>query len=94
MKIFASLFSLIIVISFFSMVYAEEAEGYFYITAKSGLRLREQPSTEGKIITTIPFGEKVFLSEEGESATFEGVTDKWLRVDWSGTADSPREREW
>jgi hypothetical protein len=65
---------------------AEEAEGYHYNVAKAGLRLRDEPSAQGKVLTIIPFGEKIYFAETGPEDEFEGIRGNWIRIEWSGTS--------
>lgn len=54
-------------------------------TAKSGLRLRDKPTTTGsKVIGLIPYGERVDLLEEvGENIPIQGANGKWAKVQWA-----------
>jgi hypothetical protein len=67
-------------------LWAEEAEGYHYNVAKAGLRLRDAPSSEGKVLTVIPFGEKIYFAETGPEDEFEGINGNWIRIEWNGTS--------
>ncbi|HYH16795.1 MAG TPA: hypothetical protein VD794_16300, partial [Flavisolibacter sp.] len=40
-------------------LHAWAQDGPFYIAARNGLSLREQPNAASKLITKIPYGEKV-----------------------------------
>lgn len=58
------------------------------VIANGGLRLREKPDTSSKILTTIPFGEKVkYLSASSFGTDSIGYTDeepgqKWVHGNW------------
>lgn len=53
-------------------------------TAKSGLRLRDKPTTkDSKVIGLIPYGERVDLLEEtGNEMKIDGANGKWSKVKW------------
>ncbi len=54
-----------------------------WISANSGLKMRESPDLNAKLIVVIPYQEKVTLLEEkGEAVTISGATGKWSRVQW------------
>ncbi len=60
------------------------AKGIAYITAESGLRMRETPGLDGEVIIKIPYEAKVeTLSETGETFTVEGIEGKWTKVKWN-----------
>ena len=52
-----------------------------YIAAKSGLNLRANPGKSSKIISAIPFGEKVTIDKsDGEEIFLDGRYGKWVNV--------------
>ncbi len=52
-----------------------------YVNAQSGLRLRENPDIESKIILIIPFsGQVVVIEEKKEIVNFENINGKWTKV--------------
>jgi hypothetical protein len=54
-----------------------------WVNAKEGLIMREYPELGSKRITTIPYGEEVFLLEEiGDEITISNATGKWCIVQW------------
>lgn len=53
-----------------------------YILAQNGLLLRDHPSIESKIITKIPFNEKVFATKKLNSDNIDGINDNWLEVEY------------
>ncbi|WP_165784688.1 NERD domain-containing protein [Solitalea longa] len=56
------------------------------INSKKGLHLRDQPSSRGKILLTIPFNEKVeIIDKSGNGETIYGQTAYWYKVDYNGT---------
>lgn len=51
-----------------------------------GLNLRDQPSSSGAVLLTIPYNEIVgIINENGHSDTFAGRTANWYKVDYKGT---------
>ncbi len=55
-----------------------------WIMEKQGVRMREVPDTNGKLIALIPYASKVeLISEKGESLTIAGATGKWSEVKWN-----------
>lgn len=62
-----------------------DLEGKAIVTAKSGLRLRAKPGTDGEYITTIPVDEIVtVVSVGGKEETINGSTAYWYEVSWNG----------
>jgi len=58
---------------------------YGIVIAKSGLRLRDEPSVNSKIITTIKSGEHVLIIRENvKSETISGHTGSWIYVEYLG----------
>ncbi len=69
------------VILLFSIINVYAIEKIKYTNAPSGLRLRESPNTESKVILTIPYNEKVaILDEDDKSVTFENISGKWTKI--------------
>ena len=54
-----------------------------YVTAKSGLKLREQADRNGKVVVLIPCGSEVkFIEEKGEPVSISGSSGKWTKIQW------------
>lgn len=54
--------------------------------SKKGLNLRDQPSSNGIILITIPYNETVgIIDKNGDSETISGQTANWYKVDYKGT---------
>jgi hypothetical protein len=54
-----------------------------WINAQTGLRMRESPDLNAKVIVTIPYGNEVKLSEEqGEEIEISGTAGKWSKIKW------------
>lgn len=57
-----------------------------WISASSGLRMRDQPDLSGKKLDVIPYGKRVdFISEKDEELFLAGTNGKWTKVKWEGT---------
>ena len=55
-----------------------------YVVAKSGIRLREAPSTESRPEAVIPYLSRIMTSDKtGSPSTVDGITDYWYRTEWS-----------
>jgi hypothetical protein len=65
-------------------VYAQPTQGPFYVAAKSGLFLRDQPSAKGKLIKKLMYGDKLTFEGYGlysDTATMvEGFACDWIKV--------------
>jgi len=65
-------------------VYAQPSQGPFYVAAKSGLFLRDQPSAKGKLIKKLSYGDKLTFEGFGlysDTATMvEGFACDWIKV--------------
>lgn len=62
----------------------EEAIGTMYITADSGLRMRDGAGVDSKVIHTIPFNEEVeILDEKPNIEKIGGVAGKWVKIRWN-----------
>lgn len=62
-------------------------EGPFYIAARNGLSLREQPNASSKLITKIPYGEKVtikYISNDVYKYNDEGLNGMWVSLNYNG----------
>ena len=55
------------------------------VDTKDGLRMRETPDTNGKVLALIPDKSEVkFVSEKSENVTVGNVTGKWTEIEWNG----------
>jgi hypothetical protein len=82
MKSFVFLFSFLLLGTIF--INAQEAINESrWVTAESGLRMRESADLKAKTIATIPYGDEVILLEEkGDEITISGATGKWSKIQW------------
>jgi len=56
------------------------------IISTKGLNLRDQPSSRGTVLLTIPYNEIVgIIDKNGDSETISGQTANWHKVDYNGT---------
>ena len=77
---------IILLILCFDNLKSEEKTFTHQVNAKAGLRLRDTPSTNGKQIALIPYGEYVTMIDElQESVKIGDVIGKWIRLNWNGT---------
>lgn len=61
----------------------EEIIDMSYVIAKSGLRMRSEPSIKGDVVTKIPFNSKVGVIEEtGDEFEADGELGRWTKVTW------------
>ncbi len=52
-----------------------------YVSAKSGISLREKPSTNGTVITKLTYGEKITITEQDSTQVIiEGFSGNWLKI--------------
>ncbi|EKO70233.1 SH3 domain-containing protein [Leptospira interrogans] len=59
----------------------ESLKGYFSVDADGGLRLRENPTIQSKVILTIPEGRIINVIEEiGETETNDNKEGKWVKA--------------
>lgn len=75
------------IVFFCSVLIAQEpvSHQFKWISAKSGLRMRDGSSLGAKKLSTIPFGERVdFIRELEEVEHLAGTWGKWTEVDWRG----------
>lgn len=64
----------------------DSLKGYFSVNADGGLRLRENPNVQSKVILTIPESKIVNILEEvGEIETNNDKKGKWVRVEYGRT---------
>ncbi len=67
---------------------AEEPEvdmkGKAIVTAKSGLKMRSQPGTDGEAIVLIPGKSVVSIIEKGKEETISDKKSNWYKVTWEG----------
>lgn len=62
-------------------MYAQNA----WVTASSGLRLRETASLSAKVMVVIPFGQKVQVLERTKTSTeVEGIEGVLVKLSWNG----------
>lgn len=60
--------------------------GSRWISASSGLRMRDQPNLSGEKLDVIPYGERVnWLAEKDETVYLAGTFGKWTKVKWEET---------
>ncbi|MCB1201573.1 MAG: SH3 domain-containing protein [Leptospiraceae bacterium] len=52
-----------------------------YVTAKSGLVIREQPDTKARKIRVASYNTSVLVMQEGKEETIAGKTGKWMKID-------------
>jgi len=79
------LFSVIFCIHF-DMSSQEFQNDSRWISAASGLRMRDQPNLSGKKLDVIPYGERVnWLAEKDEVVYLAGTSGKWTKVKWGNT---------
>lgn len=64
-------------------------DGVFYIAARNGLSLREQPNPSSKLITKIPYGQQVtvkYITDNVYKYNAEGLDGMWMSVTYNGQA--------
>lgn len=55
----------------------------FYVTVKSGLRLRKEPNLKSEIVVTIPYGSEVQIKDTyGKPDSVNGLDGAWLPTDY------------
>lgn len=62
-------------------------DGVFYIAARNGLSLREQPNASSKSITKIPYGQQVtikYITDNVYKYNAEGLDGMWVSVTYNG----------
>lgn len=78
---------LILLLSFFLFSeWAVAQQQSFWVAAKSGLSIREKPSTTAKVLDKIPYGTKITLintEEETVSVITEGMQGYWEKVSYN-----------
>lgn len=63
----------------------EESKEFRWVSAKAGLKVRNEPGTSAEKIGAIAFATKVTLiSEKGDYLVLAGRKGKWSKVSWSG----------
>ena len=56
------------------------------IISAKGLNLRDQPSSSGTVLLTVPYNETVgIIDKNGDIETISGQTANWYKVDYKGT---------
>jgi len=56
------------------------------VIATKGLNLRDQPSSSGTVLLTVPYNETVgIIDKNSNSETISGKTGAWYKVDYEGT---------
>jgi len=66
---------------------ATAQQGVYYIAARNGLSLREQPDATSKLITKIPYGQKVAIKHITDSEhryNAEGLDGMWVSTSYNG----------
>lgn len=85
MKRLYVLFTLILLVSSYLYISAEQIDKTMIVITEAGLRLRESPDTTGKVIITIPYKTEVkFIEEKGDTITISGKYGKWTKISWKG----------
>lgn len=78
---------LILLLSFFLMTeWSLAQQRSLWVAAKSGLSIREKPSTTAKVLDKIPYGTKITLlntEEESVSVITEGMLGYWEKVSYN-----------
>lgn len=83
MKKLSVLFMLLLSIIFLSLA-ESQAAGTKYVASKSGLNLRANPDKASKVITLIPFGEKIdVIKDQGKEIFMDGRHGKWTNVKYA-----------
>jgi uncharacterized protein YgiM (DUF1202 family) len=62
-------------------------DSIWYVAAKNGLSLRTDPSLSGKVITKLPYGEKITIIEyvyDTSVIVLEGFESEWISVSANG----------
>src|SRR6516164_3754302 len=53
-----------------------------WVSAPDGLRLRDKPSQDGKILTVIPFGTKLVVKDRSQQRILiDGAVGTWIQVE-------------
>lgn len=53
-----------------------------WVSAPDGLRLRDKPSQDGKVLTVIPFGTKLVVKDRSQTRILiDGALGSWIQVD-------------
>jgi hypothetical protein len=76
---------LIIFVSFWLQASAQDS--VFYVTARSGLSIRQSPSVNGKIIGKLNYGDKVIIKEnviDSSVLYIDGFPSGWAKVNAKG----------
>jgi uncharacterized protein YgiM (DUF1202 family) len=71
---------------FISIGCAAQQNGIFYVTAKSGLSLREGKNLNAKLLVKIPYGTKISVNypDEIEEITIDGMDAAWAKTTYGG----------
>ena len=73
--------SVLVFIGFTAFSQATEFPTIMYVNATSGLRMREDPYTNSKIIETLPHGERIVVTYRAEkTVTIDRITDYWYKI--------------
>ena len=82
------IFMLFMDISVFSQTLTEGFPKLMYVTARSGLRERSIPSTNGNIMDTLHYGDFVqVFHRQNNPVTINGITDYWYSTRYSNNSD-------
>lgn len=66
-------------------VQTDPTKTYKYVSAKSGLKLREETNTKSKVLGLIPFNSQVeVVSETDGEVAIEGKSSTWFQVTFEG----------
>lgn len=83
MRKLSVLFMLLVSIMFTGLA-ESQAAGAKYVASKSGLNLRANPDKASKVITLIPFGEKIdVIKDQGKEIFMDGRYGKWMNVKYA-----------
>jgi len=83
--LFLSIIFCFFIISAFIVNSQENINESRWVTADTGLNMRDAPKLNAKKIGLIPCGEQVLLIEEtGRLITISGATGRWSKIKWKG----------
>lgn len=79
----STLLTVVLLFSLTAVLVAEAMPGVLYVSAKSGLVLRDAPRTSGKQLAVIPCGCKLApASYPQHPATIGGKAGHWIKTSW------------
>ena len=86
-------FTLLLALTSFTS--CEKVEEYQWIYPQSGLKLRSKPGLRSKVLTVIPYGERVQVLEYGTNKeTIDKVVGRWARVQWMRPGQEKKMEGW